>query len=122
MVYGRQHHERAVQEGRTCLLVGRGTEPGDLPGGVVAVLLSPEGPPRGAARVRTLGAEDAAGRRVAIGDMDACDLFVDVVVRRATQGVERGGSVSTLGKPADGSRRRCAVAVASLVLRASLYT
>src|SRR4029078_9770420 len=96
MVVTGQHHERAVQEGGSGLLVGRGAEPGDLPGDVVAVLLGPEGAPLGAARVRTLGAEDAVGRRVAIGDVDARDLVVAVVVRRATQGVERGGMRSTL--------------------------
>src|SRR4051812_28918996 len=52
----------------------------DLIRRVVAVLRGPEPPPAAVEQPRDLGAEDAARARVAVGDVDAGDLVVPVVL------------------------------------------
>src|SRR5262249_60866428 len=80
----------------------------DLPREVVAVLLVPEQPPAVLERLRFLGPQDAADRRVAVGHVDAGDLVVALVVETVA---ERGEHVvlgrrrvTALGDEPDGLR------------------
>src|SRR5919112_4540394 len=90
--------------------------PGDLPCGVVPVLLGPEGPPAGGQRVGHLGAQESRGGRVTVGDVDSGDLVVSVVVGRAVHRVEGGRGVAALGQPADWSGCATVAGVAFVVV------
>src|SRR5262249_31094962 len=87
----------------------------DLPGDVVAVLAGVEDTPAVVERVRTRGAEQAARRRVTVGDVDAGDLVVAVVLeaRRALQArVDRRGRIAALGDDPEGTVRRVRIVLA----------
>src|SRR5262249_48499363 len=82
--------------GRSAVIVVaaiRGRE--DLPGRVVAVLLGPEQPPDAVPEVRVAGADEPTDRRVTVGEVDAGDLVVVLVLAEAAvRGVDRGRGVA----------------------------
>ncbi len=78
----------------------------DLPGVIVAVLLRIEHPPAVEKRIRFPSAKNTTRRRVTVGDMEAGDLVVTVVLEpvarnRTEARVKRGGGVAALGQNAD---------------------
>src|SRR2546425_1583537 len=75
----------------------------DLKGGVVAVLLAPEPAPAVVEHVRDLRPQDSANRRVSIGNVDARDLVVAVVLAESSvRGVEGRGGIAPFGEPPRG--------------------